>query len=76
MTEAQQIWLWISVVLITNTITAVVLIDTYRRRIFSLKRAHAQENEATQQQLTNVRMKSRVLDAVPVSRLIENGGTE
>lgn len=61
---------WVVIVVATNILTAVVIIDTYRRRIYQLRRRHAAEMEANQQQIANVEMRERVLGAVPVSRLI------
>jgi len=75
MMSNNMIWLFIFIVLATNLLTAIVIIDTYRRRVYELRRRHALELEAVQQEQANVRMKARVLDAVPVSRLIGEDST-
>jgi len=61
---------WAVIVFATNILTATVIVDTYRRRVYALRRRHALEMEANQQQIANIEIRERVLGAVPVSRLI------
>ena len=63
---------WVLIVFLTNALTAVVIVDTYRRRVYSLRRGYAEDLAAVQQEtaLANVRvrdveLKERLYSSLP-----------
>jgi hypothetical protein len=79
---SEQAW-WIVIVFVTNALTASVIIDTYRRRVYSLRRRYAVELAAVQQETAraNVRvrdigLKERLYGALPYVDIERRGSSE
>jgi len=74
---------WAVVVLVTNALTATVIIDTYRRRVCSLRRRYAVEIAAVQQEtaranvrVRDIELKERLYGALPYVEAERRGNSE